>query len=145
MSDFNELYQQIILDHSKNPRNFKVLEGADYQAKGHNPLCGDEIDIYLNIEDSKILDISFKGNGCAISQSSASLMTGLVKGKSVEEAKVMVEQFNKIVTGEEEADLEILGKLSVFSGVKNYPSRVKCASLAWHTLKKALEEKKAKG
>jgi len=139
MSEFNELYQQIILDHSRHPRNFREMEACENHAKGHNPLCGDRIDVFLKIEGGVISDASFRGQGCAISQSSASIMTELLKGKTPEEARRMYENFHAVVTGEGSDAAQDLGKLEIFAGVRNYPSRVKCASLAWHTMKNALE------
>lgn len=141
--EISQLYQEVILDHNKNPRNFGKLEPHTHFAKGHNPLCGDKIDLYLTIEDNIIKDIKFEGNGCAISKASASIMTTLLKGKTIEEAKQMFNDFIHIVTAdtEEELDLESLGKLAVFSGVREFPARIKCASLAWHTLENAIEQK----
>ncbi len=140
MSEFNELYQQIILDHSRKPRNHRIISDTDHQAAGHNPLCGDKIDVYLTVRDGIVEDASFQGSGCAISQSSASLMTELVKGKRLEEVEELSTQFHDIITGRLDPDMAEMGKLSVFSGVRNYPSRVKCAALAWHTLKNALDK-----
>lgn len=143
MSDLRDLYQEVILDHNKQPRNFHKLESASHRADGFNPLCGDKVTVYLNVEDGIIKDISFEGIGCAISKASASMMTSELKGKTIEEAKKTFEQFHGLVTGsvlEEEDAEEKLGKLAVFSGVCEYPARVKCASLAWHTLSAALEE-----
>lgn len=144
MSQINELYQQIILDHNKNPRNFKAVAHPDAYAEGYNPLCGDQINISLKLADGKIVEIGFQGQGCAISQSSASIMTTMVKGKSIAEAKTLIDDFLKVIRGEvqDEASLEALGKLAVFAGVRDYPSRIKCASLAWHTLENALNQKK---
>ncbi len=144
MSQINELYQQIILDHNKNPRNFKAIEHPDAYANGYNPLCGDQINISLKLKDDSIIEIGFQGQGCAISQSSASIMTTMVKGKGIAEVKTLIGDFLKVIRGEvqDEASLEALGKLAVFAGVRDYPSRVKCASLAWHTLENALEQKK---
>ncbi len=141
-NELRELYQQIILDHNKSPKNFKKLETANHSAEGYNPLCGDRIDIYLNIQDGIISDVSFQGSGCAISKASASLMTTILKGKTVEEAQSLFEKFHELVTGKlEAANLnEELGKLIVFAGVKEFPARVKCASLAWHTMISALKE-----
>jgi nitrogen fixation NifU-like protein len=138
--EMNDLYQQVILDHNKNPRNFGKIESPTHSAEGHNPLCGDHIDVELKVKDGKIEEIKFHGSGCAISKSSASIMTDLLKGKSVEEAQTYFEQFHSIITGdlEEEIDLESMGKLAVFAGVREYPSRIKCANLAWHTLNNAL-------
>jgi len=142
MSDLRELYQQLILDHSKKPRNFRKLEGANRTADGHNPLCGDEITLYLQVEDDVIRGIGFQGSGCAISRASASMMTDSVKGKTRAEAQRLFERFHDLVTGENEGrDPADLGKLAVFSGVKEFPVRVKCATLSWHTLRAALEGK----
>jgi len=139
-NELRELYQQVILDHNKSPRNFKILEHANHFAEGYNPLCGDKIDIYLQVEDNIVKDISFQGQGCAISKASASLMSSLVKGKSLEEAEKIFTKFHDLITGKlgDNPDIEELGKLAVFTGVKEFPSRVKCASLAWHTMRSAL-------
>jgi len=143
MSDLRELYQQVILDHSKKPRNFRKLDSANRTAEGYNPLCGDQINIYLQLEDDVIRDISFQGSGCAISKASASMMTASVKGRTKTEAQVLFEKFHKMVTGglDTSVNQHELGKLAVFSGVCEFPIRVKCASLAWHTLHAALEGK----
>ncbi|MFQ5882506.1 MAG: Fe-S cluster assembly sulfur transfer protein SufU [Candidatus Methylomirabilales bacterium] len=143
MSDLRELYQQVILDHNKKPRNFQKLEGANRTAEGHNPLCGDYVTVYLQLEDHVIRKISFQGSGCAISKASASMMTDSMKGKSRAEAQVLFERFHDLVTGEGDraGDPVDLGKLAVFSGVSEFPVRVKCATLAWHTLRAALEGK----
>jgi nitrogen fixation protein NifU and related proteins len=142
MSDLRELYQQVILDHYKRPRNFKRLDGATCHAEGHNPLCGDEITVYLHMDGDTICDISFEGAGCAISQSAASLMTTVLKGKTKAEAEALFTKFHDMVTGEGNgADPMELGKLAVFCGVKEFPIRVKCASLPWHTLRAALDGK----
>ena len=146
MSDLRELYQQVILDHSKKPRNYQKLECANRTAEGHNPLCGDQFTIYLKMEGDVIRDIGFEGAGCAISKASASMMTTSLKGKKVNEAKELFDQFHKLVLGELKPDRDpnILGKLAIFSGVWQYPARAKCATLAWHTMKGALnQEKKA--
>jgi len=142
MSELRELYQEVILDHNKKPRNFRVMETANHHADGHNPLCGDNVTIYLSIEDGKIADISFQGSGCAISKASASVMTTVLKGKSVADAEDLFNQFHELVTADssEELDADHLGKLAVFSGVREFPARVKCASLAWHTVHAALAE-----
>lgn len=141
MNDLDELYQQVILDHNKNPKNFGVLENFNINAKGHNPLCGDQITIYLKVENNIIEDVSFSGNGCAISKASASIMTTLIKGKTFDDAKKLFTEFHDIVTSdpESEVDFDELGKLAVFAGVREFPARVKCASLSWHTLKQAME------
>jgi nitrogen fixation protein NifU and related proteins len=141
MSDLRELYQDVILEHSKAPRNYRELGSANHKAEGYNPLCGDHFTIYLTLEDDKIKDVSFQGSGCAISKASASMMTQSVKGKTKEEAERMFERFHELVTGEENGDREALGKLAVFAGVSEFPVRVKCATLAWHTLQAALEGK----
>ena len=141
MSDLRELYQQVILDHYKKPRNFQKLADANRHAEGHNPLCGDQIDVYLHMEGDVIKDISFQGAGCAISQSAASLMTTVLKGKTRAEAEALFRKFHEMVTGEGgAADPMELGKLAVFCGVSEFPVRVKCASLPWHTLHAALED-----
>ncbi len=142
MSDLNELYQEVILDHNRNPRNFRALKEADYQAEGYNPLCGDHYTIYVKMNGDKVAEVGFEGSGCAISKASSSLMSAEVKGKNKEEIIALFEKFHKMVTGKpgENADPS-LGKLAVFSGVCEFPSRVKCASLGWHTLKAALEGK----
>jgi nitrogen fixation NifU-like protein len=141
MTDLDELYQEVILDHNKRPRNFGVLEDANRLAEGHNPLCGDHITIYVQLEGSVIKDIRFQGSGCAISKASASMMTDSVKGKDRREAEALFQDFHRMVTGEAGAELDplSLGKLAAFSGVSEFPVRVKCASLAWHTLRAALE------
>ena len=144
--ELRELYQQVILDHNKSPRNFRKMENATQHAEGYNPLCGDHIDIYLLIEDGVVKDVSFKGEGCAISKASASLMTSILKGKSKEEAEKLFEKFHDLVTGKlgENPNTDELGKLAVFAGVQEFPVRVKCASLAWHTMMNALKGKQAK-
>ena len=141
-SELSDLYQEVILDHNKNPRNFGDLHEANHSAAGHNPLCGDHIDVDLKVKDGIIEEVKFHGAGCAISKASASIMTTTLKGKSVEEAKEMFSQFVDIVTTdpEEEIDTLNLGKLAVFCGVREFPARVKCASLAWHTMKNALDD-----
>lgn len=140
-SELNDLYQQVILDHNKNPRNFGILDGFTHHAEGHNPLCGDQIDVTLHIENNIITDIKFKGLGCAISKASASIMTTLVKGKKIDDAMEIFNTFLHIVTTDidEQLNEEDLGKLAVFTGVREFPARVKCASLAWHTLDNALK------
>jgi nitrogen fixation NifU-like protein len=142
MADLRDLYQEVILEHSKAPRNYRELAGANHHAEGYNPLCGDHFTVYLNVEGDSIRDISFQGSGCAISKASASMMTQAVKGKSKEEAQKIFDRFHKLVTtGEANGDRPELGKLAVFSGVSEFPVRVKCATLAWHTLQAALEGK----
>jgi nitrogen fixation NifU-like protein len=141
-SELNELYQQVILDHNKSPRNFGILPQFSHHAEGHNPLCGDQVDVTLTVKDGKIEDIKFSGTGCAISKASASIMTTLVKGKTVEEARELFEKFHDVVTDDPDAEIEVdkLGKLAIFAGVREFPSRIKCASLPWHTLLNALEK-----
>ncbi len=142
MSDLRELYQQVILEHSRSPRNFGKLEGANRTAEGNNPLCGDQLRLYVEVEGDVVRDIRFEGSGCAISRASASLMTESVKGKSLGEARSLFERFHRMVAGVarvEAEEEEGLDKLAVFSGVRQYPVRVKCATLAWHTLNAALE------
>jgi len=142
MNEIQELYQQVILDHNKNPRNYGELPQATNIAEGHNPLCGDHIQITAIIENDIIKDLKFKGSGCAISKASASIMTTLVIGKTVEEAKQLFDVFHKIVTSDLRDRIETieLGKMAVFAGVREYPARVKCASLSWHTLMQALDK-----
>jgi nitrogen fixation protein NifU and related proteins len=139
MSELGELYQQVILDHNRKPRNFQKLADANRTAEGFNPLCGDQIQLYVKLEDDQIRDIGFQGSGCAISRASASLMTSALKGKSAGEAEELFQRFHRLVTTDEETDPAALGKLAVFSGVREFPARVKCASLAWHTLRAALQ------
>lgn len=141
MSELSELYQQVILDHNKKPRNFQKLETANRTAEGHNPLCGDQLTVYLRYDDGIVEEISFEGQGCAISKAAASMMTQSVKGKTREEAVNLFEQFHRMVTGEldEERTPNDLGRLKIFAGVRDYPARVKCASLSWHTMRAALE------
>jgi len=138
-NELRELYQEVILDHSKSPKNFKELDDASHQSQGHNPLCGDRLTLYLSVADGVIKDIGFKGAGCAISTASASMMTEALKGKTEAEVDAIFGAFHDLVTGKvAEADADILGKLAVFGGVRDYPVRVKCATLAWHTLRAAL-------
>lgn len=139
MSDLNELYQEVILDHNKRPRNFRRIEGSSHHAEGYNPLCGDRLNLYVQVDSGRITDVAFQGSGCAISKASASLMTDAVKGQTVDEARVLFERFHQVVTTPPDQPVEDLGKLSVLAGVREFPVRVKCASLAWHTLKAALE------
>jgi len=140
MSDLRELYQEVILDHSKRPRNFRKMEVANRHAEGYNPLCGDRITLYVNLEDGILKEISFQGSGCAISTASASMLTESLKGKTTAEAEALFHRFHALVTGppDEIPDVEGLGKLAVFAGVREFPIRVKCATLAWHTLRAAL-------
>ncbi len=146
--ELRELYQEVILDHNKRPRNFRVLEGATRHAEGYNPLCGDKVTIYVELNGDVIRAVSFQGSGCAISKASASMLTEAVAGRTIPEAEELFARFHEMVTGEpdaaeEEGEDDRLGKLAVFSGVREFPARVKCASLAWHTLRAALEEKQA--
>ncbi len=134
----NDLYQEIIIDHSKHPRNFHKMPDATRQAEGYNPLCGDRLKLYVKMENGVVKDVSFEGAGCAISTASASLMTESLKGKTREEALKLLENFHDLLTKENSVSRE-LGKLTVFCGVREYPARVKCATLCWHTLKSALD------
>jgi nitrogen fixation NifU-like protein len=140
-SELRDLYQTTILDHNRRPRNFRVPEGANREAEGHNPLCGDDVKVYLRVADGVVEDVGFQGSGCAISTASASMMTQVVKGRRLEEVKDLFEAFHALVAGDasQPPDPELLGKLRVFSGVREFPVRVKCATLAWHTLKAAAE------
>ena len=142
MSELDELYQEVILDHNKSPRNFREIVDANRRSEGYNPLCGDHVTVFVNLADGVIRDISFKGSGCAISKASASMMTTELKGKSEAEAERVFDTVHKMLTGEtdvEESDLARLGKLKILSGVCKFPARVKCASLAWHTMNAALK------
>lgn len=139
MSDLSDLYQEVILDHNKRPRHFHALEQPSHTAEGYNPLCGDRLNLFVKVEDGVIADIGFQGSGCAISKASASLMTDALKGRTVEEARTLFERFHRMVTTPPDKPVEDMGKLSVLAGVREFPVRVKCASLAWHTLKAALE------
>lgn len=144
MADLRDLYQEVILEHSKAPRNYHPLPEADHHAEGYNPLCGDRFSIDVQMDGNSIRDIGFQGAGCAISKASASMMTQSVKGKTKEEVEELFQRFHEMVTAEakgETPDPTEMGKLAVFSGVCEFPARVKCATLAWHTLKAALEEK----
>src|SRR5688500_13179527 len=140
MSDLFELYQEMILDHNRAPRNFRQMEDATSRARGHNPLCGDNVTIYVKLDGDRIVDVSFEGSGCAISKASASMMTGALKGKSKQEAEALFERVHDMLTREAGStiDLESMGKLAVLSGVSEFPARVKCASLPWHTVHTAL-------
>jgi nitrogen fixation protein NifU and related proteins len=141
MATLSELYQSVILDHNRTPRNFREMAEADRRAEGVNPLCGDQVTVWLRFEGDRISDVSFQGSGCAIAKASASLMTTAVKGRSRAEAVELFERFHALVTGRSEAVApESLGKLAVFAGVSAFPVRVKCASLSWHTLKAALDQ-----
>ena len=142
MSELSELYQQVILDHNKKPRNFRKLETANYSAEGYNPLCGDHLTVYLDLENDLVKDVGFEGSGCAISKAAASMMTQAVKGKSKEHAENLFKEFHLMVTGElnEETEENNLGNLKIFAGVREFPVRVKCATLPWHTLHAALNK-----
>lgn len=138
MSELRDLYQQVIFDHYKRPRNRHALEHASHEAEGHNPLCGDNVKVYLEVDDGVIRDVGFEGGGCAIATASASLMTEALKGRRVAEVEHLFEEFHDMVTGEEAPAGDRLGKLEVLAGVREFPARVKCATLAWHTLRAAL-------
>jgi len=142
MADLGELYQQIILDHNRNPRNFRALLDADRQAEGYNPICGDEITVYAKLDGERLADLAFQGKGCAISQASASLMTQALRGKTTREAEELFHAFHDLVTAAPDAAItrgETLGKLVALAGVRAFPVRVKCASLPWHTLRAAVK------
>jgi nitrogen fixation NifU-like protein len=139
MSDLSDLYQEVILDHNKRPRNFRTLETANHSAEGYNPLCGDRLHLYVRVDDEVVTDVGFQGSGCAISKASASLMTDSIKGRPVAEVRALFQRFHTMVTTPPETAVEDMGKLSVLAGVREFPVRVKCASLAWHTLKAALD------
>ena len=140
MSELNELYQETILEHNKNPRNFREIENADKTADGNNPLCGDALRVYVKVDGETVTDVAFKGSGCAISKASASMMTQAVKGRTREEAEELFNEFHNMVTGSLDPEKEEthLGRLRIFAGVLQFPARVKCASLSWHTLHAAL-------
>ncbi len=142
MSELTELYQQVILDHNKKPRNFRKLPSANHTAEGYNPLCGDQLTVYLRLQDDAVQEISFEGSGCAISKAAASMMTQAIKGKTREEAEVLFDEFHRMVKGELEAETtpNHLGNLKIFEGVRDFPVRVKCATLSWHTLHAALND-----
>lgn len=143
MSDLADLYQEVILDHNRRPRNFHVLAGASHSAEGYNPLCGDRLTLYLKLNGETIEDVSFEGAGCAISKASASMMTDALKGRSITEAHALFERFHRMVTTPPSEPVEDLGKLSALAGVREFPVRVKCASLAWHTLRAALNREQS--
>jgi nitrogen fixation NifU-like protein len=140
MSELSELYQQVILDHNKKPRNFHKMEAANRRAEGYNPLCGDQLTVYLDLEGDLVKDVSFEGSGCAISKAAASMMTQSIKGKSRADAETLFNEFHRMVTGEMDEQIEPnhLGRLTIFSGVRDFPARVKCATLSWHTMHAAL-------
>jgi nitrogen fixation NifU-like protein len=138
MSDLNDLYQEVILDHNRRPRNFHALDDASHSAEGYNPLCGDRLTLYLKLADGTIEDVAFVGGGCAISKASASMMTDALKGRTIAEANALFDRFHRMVTTPPDQAVEDMGKLSSLAGVREFPVRVKCASLAWHTLKAAM-------
>lgn len=139
MSVFSELYQQLILDHNRNPRNKRTIEGATCMARGHNPLCGDKVIVFVTLEDGVVRDVAFEGEGCAICTASASLMTESLKGRTEAEADALFERFHKLLTTDEDADPDALGKLAALEGVREFPVRVKCATLPWHTFHAAVK------
>jgi nitrogen fixation protein NifU and related proteins len=139
MSDLSDLYQEVILDHNRRPRNFRVLGDATHAAEGYNPLCGDRLSLFLKLDGDVIADVGFQGSGCAISKASASLMSDSLKGRTVAEVRALFDRFHRMVTTPPDVEVEDLGKLSALAGVREFPVRVKCASLAWHTLKAALD------
>jgi len=141
-AELRDLYQEVILDHNKRPRNFRVMDDADHRADGHNPLCGDRVTVFVRLTGDRIEDVSFQGSGCAISKASASLMTDRVKGQTLHDVEALFQDFQSMVTAAPDVDVEseALGKLAVFAGVREFPSRVKCASLAWHALRAALKD-----
>jgi nitrogen fixation NifU-like protein len=139
MSELRELYQELILEHSRKPRNYHVLQAANHRAEGYNPLCGDHFTVYVDVQDGAISDIGFEGSGCAISKASASMMTQTLKGRTTTEAEAIFTKFHDLVTGHTSVDGHDLGKLAVFAGVSEFPLRVKCATLAWHALRAALK------
>jgi nitrogen fixation NifU-like protein len=143
MSELSDLYQEVILDHNRRPHNFRVIEAPTAKQEGYNPLCGDRLTLYLTLDGGVIKDAAFQGSGCAISKASASLMTDAVKGKTVAEATALFEQFHEMITSNPETPAADLGKLSVLAGVREFPTRVKCASLAWHTMKAAVASDQA--
>ena len=141
MSNLEALYQEVILDHNRKPRNFREMEGADRRIEGRNPLCGDEITLWVKLDGDRLADVSFKGTGCAVSKSSASLMTAAVKGKTIAETLQIFDRMHEMLTGKlSEADRSNMGSLAALGGVSKFPVRVKCASLSWHALKSALEQ-----
>lgn len=144
LDELRDLYQEVVFDHNRNPRNFRVMEDANRTVDGFNPLCGDKITLYVKVQDGVIADVSFQGQGCAISTASASIMTEIIKGKSGAEAEQLFETFHRITTSQDDTvSLEALGKLAVLAGVRAYPARVKCATLAWHSLQAALKNQTA--
>jgi len=138
MSELTDLYQEVILDHNRRPHNFRVIGDANARQEGYNPLCGDRLTLYLTLEGDLIKDVAFQGSGCAISKASASLMTDALKGKTIGEARHLFDEFHAMITSDPGIPAPDLGKLSVFAGVREFPTRIKCASLAWHTMKAAV-------
>lgn len=138
MSELTDLYQEVILDHNRRPHNFRVIDVATAKQEGYNPLCGDRLTLYLTLDGDVIKDVAFQGSGCAISKASASLMTDALKGKTVAQARELFDRFHAMITSNPETPAADLGKLSVFAGVREFPTRIKCASLAWHTMKAAV-------
>lgn len=143
MSQLSELYQEVILDHNRRPRNFHSIDGASRRQEGFNPLCGDRLTLYVKLDGDRIADVAFQGSGCAISKASASLMTEALKGKTVADAEALFERFHRMITSPPEEPPADLGKLSVLAGVREFPTRIKCASLAWHALKAAVSSEEA--
>ena len=141
MDDLRDLYQEVILDHNKNPKNYHAMDDATHRAEGHNPLCGDQVEIFIKVEDNKVVDISFQGHGCAISKAASSVMTTLLKGKTLQEVHETFDKYQHLITADmnEPVDIDEFGQLAVFAGVREFPMRVKCASLSWHTLISALD------
>lgn len=144
-SELRDLYQEVILDHNKSPRNYRALAAPTHKADGYNPLCGDKLTVFLEVAGGRVESVTFVGSGCAISTASASLMTESLEGRTVAEARALFEKVHELLTAPDEPSTEGLGKLAVFSGVREFPMRVKCASLAWHTLKAALDGKEGHG
>jgi nitrogen fixation protein NifU and related proteins len=140
MSELNELYQQMILDHNRRPRNFRAIDAPSRTQEGYNPLCGDRLTLYVTLDGDVVRDVAFQGSGCAISKASASLMTEAIKGRTVDEARRLFDRFHQMITTPPDQPVEDLGKLSVLAGVREFPARVKCASLAWHTMKTAVAD-----
>jgi nitrogen fixation NifU-like protein len=138
MSELSDLYQEVILDHNRRPRNFRAIDAPSSKQEGYNPLCGDRLTLYLSVEDGVIRDVSFQGSGCAISKASASIMTETLKGKTVGEARELFDRFHAMITSDPGVPADDMGKLSALAGVREFPTRVKCASLAWHTMKAAV-------
>jgi nitrogen fixation protein NifU and related proteins len=140
MAELSDLYQEVILDHNRRPRNFRSIVEPSRQQEGYNPLCGDRLTVYVTLDGDRISDVAFQGSGCAISKASASLMTEALKGKTIAEARALFERFHALITSSPDTAAADLGKLSVFAGVREFPTRIKCASLPWHTLKAAVSE-----